>query len=265
MKIYELIDKIEKKYPSAIQEEWDNSSLQVGSRDDLVSGIVIGLDVTFDLIEEAIKSKSNLIITHHPLLFDEIKNITDDITSQKIKLLIKNEINVYSIHTNYDKVDMHKKCAKYLDLENTKLMSNDIGIIGEIKDSLNIYNKLNMWNDYEEYNGDLSYYIIIGIAIITIIIIFKPKKSTVKKIAIVPGSGKEYLEEAISKKADVLITGDVSYHYALNGIEENILIIDTSHDGLEKIFVKEFHSFLNEIISDINIIEYESKQLGKII
>lgn len=251
MKIYELISKIEKRYPADIQEKWDNSSLQIGSENDVITGIVVGLDVTFELIENAIKNNSNLIITHHPLLFDEITNITDDITSKKIKTLIKNEINVYSLHTNYDKVDMHRKCASYLGLENTELMSNDIGIIGEVKNDISIYDLSNLIKD--------------KFCIKDIMLYSSNKKNTIKKIAVVPGSGKDYLDESILRKADVLITGDVSYHVALRAVEENIIILDVTHDGLEKIFVKEFSNFLRDIVNDINIIENDSKNLCKII
>ena len=186
-----------------------------------------------------------------PLLFDEITNITDDITSKKIKTLIKNEINVYSLHTNYDKVDMHRKCASYLGLENTELMSNDIGIIGEVKNDLSIYDLSNLIKD--------------KFCIKNIMLYSSNKKNTIKKIAVVPGSGKDYLDESILRKADVLITGDVSYHVALRAVEENIIILDVTHDGLEKIFVKEFSKFLRDIVNDINIIENDSKNLCKII
>jgi len=99
----DIINILEKKFPKINAEEWDNVGLLVGDYDKEVKKIQFSIDVSLEVIENAIKEKVDMIITHHPFIFKAIKSINEqDILSKKIRALIRNDINIYSIHTNLD-------------------------------------------------------------------------------------------------------------------------------------------------------------------
>ena len=103
MKLNRLINFLEEKFPIFLAEEWDNVGLQIGKRDSKINGILLSLDLTEKVIDKAIEIGANLIITHHPLIFKPLKNISSDsLMGKKIMKLIENGISVYSMHTNLD-------------------------------------------------------------------------------------------------------------------------------------------------------------------
>lgn len=105
MQIKSVIRELENLAPLSLQENWDNSGLITGNPDTEVLGILICLDSTEDVIEEAIRKNCNLVIAHHPILFTGLKSLTGkNYTERVIIKAIKNDIAIYSIHTNLDKI-----------------------------------------------------------------------------------------------------------------------------------------------------------------
>ncbi|HEX2921361.1 MAG TPA: Nif3-like dinuclear metal center hexameric protein [Bacteroidales bacterium] len=103
MKIREICSYLDNEVPLSYQEGYDNSGIQTGESDLDVSAILLTIDVTEAVVDEAISSKCNLIISHHPLIFQGVKRITDKHPIERILLkCIKNIIAVYSAHTNLD-------------------------------------------------------------------------------------------------------------------------------------------------------------------
>ncbi|MDC7956267.1 Nif3-like dinuclear metal center hexameric protein, partial [Fusobacterium simiae] len=103
MKARDIINILEKKFPKINAEEWDNVGLLIGDYDKEVKKIQFSLDATLESIENAVSKKVDMLITHHPIIFKAIKDINEqNILGKKIRNLIKNDINVYSIHTNLD-------------------------------------------------------------------------------------------------------------------------------------------------------------------
>lgn len=98
-----IIAFMEKLAPSYLAEPWDNVGLQIGSKDATVKNVMIALDATEAVVDEAIAKEVDLIITHHPLIFKPLKNITmENATGRIIHKLIKHNISVYCSHTNLD-------------------------------------------------------------------------------------------------------------------------------------------------------------------
>lgn len=105
MKIKEIISYIESFAPLAFQEEYDNAGLIIGDEKANVNSALLCFDVTLDVLEEAIKKKCNLIISHHPIIFIGIKKITgNNYIDQIIVKAIKNDIAIYAVHTNLDNI-----------------------------------------------------------------------------------------------------------------------------------------------------------------
>ena len=105
MKIKDIITLLEQIAPLSLQESYDNAGLLIGNAGNECSGVLITLDVTEEVMKEAIIKKTNLIISHHPLIFGGLKKITGTTATERITMqAIKNDIAVYAIHTNLDNI-----------------------------------------------------------------------------------------------------------------------------------------------------------------
>jgi dinuclear metal center YbgI/SA1388 family protein len=124
----EIIKILESWAPPEISWEKDNPGLQVGSEENTVKNILLSLEVNMDVIDESIGKDCNLIITHHPLIFHPIKKIDlhKDKNSLLIEKLIKNDLTLYSAHTNLDftKNGVSFQLAKILGLNNLDFLLN---------------------------------------------------------------------------------------------------------------------------------------------
>lgn len=112
--------------PLPLQESYDNAGLQVGIHEAEVKGALLCLDVTEEIIDEAVTSECNLIISHHPLLFKPLKRITGaSYVERCILKAISNDIAIYSAHTNLDNANggVNFKIAQKLGLEDVKILS----------------------------------------------------------------------------------------------------------------------------------------------
>lgn len=229
IKLKEIIESMEKIAPTYLKEDFDNVGLMVGDKEQTVKKVLLALDCTLDVIEEAKNLKVDLIITHHPLIFNRPKSITTDtIQGKKIIELIKNNISLYSSHTNLDSVEggLNQTIVEMLGfesneiLEKSKITSHKNAGLGRmirldkeinLKDLIDIVKKKLNINTLRVVEGNTK----------------------VKNIAVINGSGQSFLKQAVDEGADCIITGDTTYHFALDYKEMNISIIDTGHFGSE--------------------------------
>ncbi len=136
MKLNKIIECLEKWASPSLQEEYDNSGLIIGIKQNEIKGILVTLDCTEEIINEAIKKKCNLIISHHPLIFRPIKKITGSNHVEKsIIKAIQNSISIYSIHTNLDNIlsGVNYKIADKIGLKNIKILDKKINVLSKIE------------------------------------------------------------------------------------------------------------------------------------
>jgi dinuclear metal center YbgI/SA1388 family protein len=125
MNLTDLCSYLDSVVPLSLQEGYDNSGLQVGQSGKEISSALITLDVTESVMDEAIQKGCGIIVSHHPLIFNGIKKITGKTATDRILIkAIKNDIAVYSSHTNLDMVDngVSRKMAEKLGLQNVKVL-----------------------------------------------------------------------------------------------------------------------------------------------
>jgi len=104
LQLRKIVNSLEKMYPIELQEKWDNCGFLIGRLDTEIEKILTTLDVTHEVIDKAIEEGVNLIISHHPIIFDGMKSIIDKTShGDKVLRLIENRIAVISLHTNVDK------------------------------------------------------------------------------------------------------------------------------------------------------------------
>ena len=125
MKIFSILECLESFAPLTLQEDYDNAGLLIGNSQDECTGIITTLDVTEEVVEEAVKNKCNLIVSHHPIIFRGLKKLNGaNYVERTVISAIKNNISVYAIHTNLDNVieGVNKKIAEKLGLQNLQVL-----------------------------------------------------------------------------------------------------------------------------------------------
>jgi dinuclear metal center YbgI/SA1388 family protein len=126
VRIKDIVEFLESKAPGAYQEDYDNAGLITGDANQEVSGVLICLDSTEAVIEEAIQKKCNLVIAHHPIVFRGLKKLTGKNYVERVIIkAIKHDIAIFAIHTNLDNVHtgVNRKIGQILDLKNLKILS----------------------------------------------------------------------------------------------------------------------------------------------
>lgn len=234
----ELISIIEEQYSREAALEWDNVGLLVGRFEKEVHKVFVALDLTDEVIDEAIDGKVDLIVTHHPMIFEPQRRVTDEtLVGRRLIRLLQNDICCYAAHTNYDVLQMAQLAEERLELVDAKVLEETgwneegIGRIGALEQEMTLEACCEMVKEAFELDS---------------VKVFGDLNSTVRIAAISPGSGKSMIEIALEKGADVLITGDIDHHTGIDAIAEGMAIIDAGHYGLEYIFVEDMADFLKE-------------------
>lgn len=240
MKIKEIISALEMFAPLPLQDGFDNAGLQVGLTDAEATGALLCLDVTEAVVEEAVALGLNLIISHHPLMFRGYKSITGkDYTERCIMTAIKNEIVIYSMHTNLDNAPngVNFKIAEKIGLKNVKVLNpkeymsqgewSGAGVVGELEEPQTELEFLKMVKKTFEV-GCVKYSKLTG--------------RLISKVALCGGAGAFLLPDAVKEHADVFITGEVKYHDYFY-YDNDILVAEIGHYESEQ--------YTKEIFKDI--------------
>ncbi|RDC63242.1 Nif3-like dinuclear metal center hexameric protein [Adhaeribacter pallidiroseus] len=134
-KIKDLIYLLEQVAPPAYQESYDNVGLQTGNVQDTITGVLLTLDCTEAVINEAIQNNCNLIIAHHPVIFKPLKKLTGQNAVEKIIIkAVQNNLAIYACHTNLDSVinGVNSKICQKLGLINTRILAPKAGILRKL-------------------------------------------------------------------------------------------------------------------------------------
>jgi len=246
MKCSEIIVILEQLSPKRFASDWDNIGLMVGSPDANIKKILVTLDGDDAAIDKAIETGSNLIITHHPLIFNQIKNVTtNDLTGRRIIKLVQNNISVYSMHTNFDvKGGMAQLAADMIGMKDGEVLEDicegeGIGRIGTFGELLTV----RQWADKIKDLFGLPN-----------VCVFGDLERIVSRVAISPGSGKDYVQIAIEKGAQLFISGDINHHSGIDANAQGLEMIDAGHYGLEHIFIKFISEYLEtKLLSSSNV------------
>ncbi len=240
MQIREIMEILEKYAPLELASSYDNVGLMVGDKTREVTRVLLTLDVDLDVAMEASRLGAELIISHHPLIFNPVRNITADSPAGKCLLyLMENKIAVYSAHTNLDSAlgGLNDLAAQFLHLEHTKVLEtgceSEIGIgrIGSLPNPMSL--KALAHTVKQIYR--LPYIRLIG-----------DEDKRIEKVAICTGSGGDLLQDAITKGADAFITGDIKYNVARDAAALNMGMIELGHYESEYIVVDLLEKLLTE-------------------
>ncbi len=240
MRLNKILNWLEELSPVSYAEEWDNVGLLVGDETQEISHILIALDASDYVVEQAVKLRADLILTHHPMIFRPIRQINNrSMIGRRILALASNQIAYYAMHTNFDiKGGMAELAAKKLELTETVPLDvtamiegqpEGIGRTGWLKEVVEV--RLLAETVKEQF----------GLKNVTV---YGDVAKKVQKVAVCPGSGKSEIENALKQEADILITGDIGHHEGIDAVDMGLVIMDATHYGLEHIFIEFMAGYL---------------------
>lgn len=248
MECKKVIELLEKQSPKSYACDWDNVGLLVGREDKEIQKIYIALDATDEAIEEAIANGADMLLTHHPMIFKEVKRVTqEDFIGRRIIRLIQNDMVYYAMHTNFDVMGMADLAADYLGISDTRVLEitsvsetgeEGIGRYGSLKKEMTVRECC------EEVKQAFS---------LENVKVFGDLERKVKTAAISPGSGKSVISNALQAGVDVLITGDIDHHEGIDAVAQNMTVIDAGHYGVEHIFIPYMEQYLKREAKELEI------------
>lgn len=246
MKIKDVVATLERFAPLPLQDSFDNAGLQIGQTEAEVSGVLLCLDVTEAVVDEAVSLGANLIVAHHPLLFHGLKQISGKTTVERCAIkAIQNNVAIYAAHTNLDNAvgGVNYKIAEKLgaDVEGFLLPKDErsgSGVIAQfpiqmppamflmhVKETFGV--ECVMHNDCKAG---------------------KP----IRRIGICGGAGAFLLPNAISAGCDAFLTGEMHYHDYF-GHENELLIAVIGHYQSEKFTTEIFRSLLAPMENEFSV------------
>ncbi|MBP3822333.1 MAG: Nif3-like dinuclear metal center hexameric protein [Bacteroidaceae bacterium] len=256
MKIKEIIGALEQFAPLPLQESYDNAGLQCGLTEAEALGALLCLDVTEDVLREAVDLGCNLVVSHHPLLFHGLKQVSDaDLVQRCIRLAIQNDICIYSAHTNLDNAEdgVNFRISEKLGLIDVQLLSprmvsvgarqvkcgsGTIGYLPEAEDSLAFLQRVKQAFGIEalQHNQLLE----------------RP----IQSVVVCGGAGDFLLPEAIRAEADAFLTGEMHYHTWF-GHEQEVQIAVMGHYESEQYTREIFREIIERTAPQLPIYDTE--------
>lgn len=239
---------LSKKFPSKKAEPWDKIGLISSSLRQNVTSILIALDLTTEVFDLAVKQKCELIIVHHPFLFEKT-NLQDfknaPYKKELYKRIINSNIGIFILHTNYDinKDGTTAQLMETLNLKNWKFLSNS-SYGGLVETKLNFEQVVNLIKEKLQItnfqtNFDFT------------------KKIAFNKIAFLPGAGSSKdIINAHKDGASIIFTSDIKWSTWITAQQHKIKLVNYSH-SVENVFVKHLHNLMIKKFPKINVYTYK--------
>lgn len=238
--IYSFLDSIA---PFSTSAPWDNTGLLVGDENKNVKKVMISLDVTDDVIDQATKEKVDLVITHHPVIFDPVKSVTSDTLLYKA---VSSGLSFISSHTCLDiaKDGVNDCLANAVGIKNIESIEEDVFLkLGEIEEK-----------SEDEFVAILKDKLSCNV-------LYNSTGNKIKKIAFCSGSGGDLWELAKEIEADALLTGEAKYHEFLDASFNNISIFACGHFETEVVVIDMLREKLEKEFKTIKFLKANQKNI----
>ena len=238
--IYSFLDSIA---PFSTSAPWDNPGLLVGDENKNVKKVMISLDVTDDVIDQATKEKVDLVITHHPVIFDPVKSVTSDTLLYKA---VSSGLSFISSHTCLDiaKDGVNDCLANAVGIKNIESIEEDVFLkLGEIEEK-----------SEDEFVAILKDKLSCNV-------LYNSTGNKIKKVAFCSGSGGDLWELAKKIEADALLTGEAKYHEFLDASFNNISIFACGHFETEVVVIDMLKEKLEKEFKTIKFLKANQKNI----
>lgn len=240
MTVNDIYTYLDEKYNFSLALPYDNVGHLVGSLDNIVTGIVVCLDCTDEAITEAVEKGANLIVTHHPVVFDPLKAVTDE---SLIYRLIRNDISVISAHTNLDQADggVNDALCEALELTSVEKATDSEGYlfrIGEIAEPVSA-------DAFADYVGKR----------LNVPIKYVGTNNAVKRVAVCSGSGGSMLADVANLGVDAYVTADIKHNVFLEAHALGLVLLDAGHFNTEELIVSPLAKELRRAFPETEVTE----------
>lgn len=250
MRCKDIIAVLEELSAVSYAENWDNVGLLAGRGDKEIESVMLALDATDEVVEQAVRQGASMLLTHHPLVFQPLSKVTtEDFIGRRMFRLIQKDICYYALHTNFDVMGMADAAADELRLRERQVL--DITYEDEIaKEGIGRFGRLprimtlKECAEYVKKRFELSS-----------VQVFGEPDTELEKAAVCPGSGKSFIQKAVQMGADVYITGDIDHHSGLDALAQGMCVIDAGHFGLEHIFKAYMKEYLGRKLPALKVYE----------
>tara|TARA_B100001057_G_scaffold2458_2_gene2253 strand:+ start:3679 stop:4461 length:783 start_codon:yes stop_codon:yes gene_type:complete len=248
MKIQEIVNTLDIWAPTEQAEDFDNVGLILGDINYDLMGVLVTLDTTDKVIDEALEKNCNLIISFHPIIFSGVKKITPNSYVEKtIIKAIENKISVYSIHTSLDNhpQGVNYEISKRLGLINSEILipkkNNKIIGMGRI-------------GEFQKELGEDDFICHLKNTMRTNVIRHsKLLGKKIKKVSVLGGSGAFGIDNSISQNADAYVTADLKYHDFFKA-NDKIVLFDIGHYESEQFTKNLIHDYLTKKFPSLAIV-----------
>lgn len=257
MNVSQLMMVLEEIAPFGLQvggQEGDNSGLIIGRETANVNRVMISVDLTAKAVQTAKQELIDVILTHHPPIYNPIRQITDPLLMD----LIESGISLISLHTNYDSARLNDILAERLGISQTE---NVLGYIAKNGQKSHL-GRIGILQD--EMTGEDMIQIVkeeLGIEYVRII---GNKKGTIMSAAVCQGSCSGFAEEMIELAADVYITGEVKYNTAVQFSNAGCFVIEAGHYETEKLFVSDLAEILGHRVQELELLPFYDRTVTTI-
>lgn len=249
MKIKDVVVTLERFAPLPLQESYDNAGLQIGLTEaEDVSGVLLCLDVTEEVIEESVRKGCNLVVSHHPLLFRPLRHITGQTQVERcVAMAIRKGVSLYAAHTNLDNAPggVNFMIAEKLNLHGVRFLQplsdgqGGSGVVGILPKSLAVADFIRQ---------------VAGAFGVEALMHNDFKDRDISRVALCGGAGDFLLDESIRQGADAFLTGEMGYHRYF-GHEHDLLIGVLGHYQSEQYTVELLHRILEKAHPGLHIEE----------
>ncbi len=215
-KLEEIYSFLCRVAPLELQLDFDNSGLLIGRRSAMIQTVLLALDITDDVVDEAIEKNAQLIVSHHPIIFQKLRSVSDENSDDRVLRMAEHGIAAICMHTNLDIADggvndvlirlLGASCEDALD-------TVGCGRIGRFPEPMPLSQFLILCKTRLNVNV-LRYY---------------DAGREVSRLAVLGGSGGDSLYDAFEKGCDTLVTADIKYHQFLDAARLGINLIDADH------------------------------------
>lgn len=241
--IYAFIGEIA---PFDTAMDFDNVGVLVGNRSQEVEKILIALDITNEVVNEAKIAGAQLIVSHHPVIFNGVKSIESNCV---VYNMIQNGITAICAHTNLDSAEngVNKCLADALELKNLKPLSFYeakgqrcvLGLIGVLKEEMNAKDFAVLVKNALDCSG----------------VRYTDVRATIKTVAVCSGSGGDLINNVVALGADAYVTGEIKHHEILIANENNICVVDAGHFKSEDVVVEPLVNLIKTKFKDVQVIK----------
>jgi GTP cyclohydrolase I len=243
--VHDLLAILDELAPFELAEPWDNPGLQVGDLSQVITRVCVALDPSMESLTGCMRQDGQLLVTHHPLIFKPLTTL--DLQSYPASVILeamKAGVSIVAVHTNLDmaRMGINQMLAERLQLQEVSVLREidekegwGLGRIGSLPSSIPFYSfaqevKGILGADRLRLTGD--------------------RGKEIRRVAVVGGSGGSLIKDAFAHGADLLLTGDVGHHHALEAKTLGLAVIDGGHFLTERLGLKKFTAFFQDTMKD---------------